>query len=132
MCRNISNIWKQYGSSRTTFERLKITLNTAFECHGLINEFGPVYNIRIPYSQDGAQTTTYFGFLTMRNITTHDELLGRLQKLDIEFAQRVLEFKKSSCHRPSNKGSNCNYGDQQSNWYVDRFINKPVVLTIIK
>ena len=75
---NISNISKQFGSCRTTFERLKITLNTAFECYGLINEFGPIYNIRIPNSQDAqAQATTYFGFLTMKNITIHDELLGR-------------------------------------------------------
>jgi hypothetical protein len=117
---NISNISKQYGSCRTTFERLTLTINTAFECHGLINEFGPIHNIRIPYSQDGAPASTYFGFLTMKNIATHDELLGKLQQLDIKFAHRILEFKRSSCHRPSKKVVNCAYSDLQPNWYVDR------------
>ena len=81
---NIQNISKQYGQPRETFEILKATINNTFENLGLLDKFGPIYNVRIPFNQD-LNNGSYFGFITMKDTCVHEALLNRLQHTSIKF-----------------------------------------------
>jgi hypothetical protein len=55
---NVQNITKQYGSPRETFEILKATIKNTFENLGLLDRYGPIYNVRIPFNQDLTEVHT--------------------------------------------------------------------------
>jgi hypothetical protein len=109
---NIQNISKQYGQPRETFEILKATINNTFENLGLLDKFGPIYNVRIPFNQD-LNNGSYFGFITMKDTSVHEALLNRLQHTSIKFGGIQLEFLKGFTHRPDNKIDDC-MNDEQS------------------
>jgi hypothetical protein len=103
---NIQNISKQYGQPRDTFEILKATINNTFENLGLLDRYGPIYNVRIPFNQDLTKNT-YFGFITMKDTSTHEALLYRLNNTSFKFGGIQLEFLKGFTHRPDNKVDDC-------------------------
>jgi RNA recognition motif-containing protein len=99
---NVQNISKQYGHPVETFEIFKATINNVFENLGLLERYGPLYNVRIPFNQD-LNNSTYFGFITMKDTSTHEALLNRLNNTSIKFGGIQLEFLWGLIHRPDHK-----------------------------
>jgi hypothetical protein len=112
---NIRNISTQYGSPKETFETFKSTINKAFENLGLLEKFGAIHNVRIPYGQE-LNVLGYYGFLTMKDIATHEQLLFILNNIKIKFGNLALEFRQGFSHRADLKQENNEISACKSNY----------------
>jgi hypothetical protein len=65
---------------------------------GILEKFGAIHNVRIPYGQD-LNVPSYYGFLTMKDITTHEQFLFILNNIKIKFGKIALEFRQGFSQR---------------------------------
>ena len=95
----ISNITTEYGDPRRTREAERLHLYDTFRMNKLTQKYGNIQNIRIPFEKFNGTEKHYYGFLSMANPASHEQLLNDLQHTIIRFGRNELFFSKATTYR---------------------------------
>ena len=98
----ITRITKEFGDPEITRDKLKSQINDELVQRQLTRKYGLMQSIRMPFSQT-SRGVWYFGFLTLVDPDTHNELVQDLTKNPIKFGDMELKFEMADSRRSPTK-----------------------------